>query len=122
LRAADLAGTARVFEGTMNRDHIRRVIEEGVKSGAIPSDAVPDVTEDSTFGRPEAVITTTVDVRDHLASKRASMAAHASQISESSFFLSMPDQAFESSFGWEWFIRHGVPDGYRDDDLFAGLD
>lgn len=121
VRAAELAGTPRVFEGTMNRDHIRRVIEEGVRSGAIPPDEVPDVTEDSTFGRPEALITTTVDVRDHLATKRASMAAHASQISETSFFLAMPDEAFAAAFGSEWFIRHGVPDGHRDDDLFDGL-
>ncbi|MGQ0432737.1 MAG: PIG-L family deacetylase [Microthrixaceae bacterium] len=122
LRAAQLAGTPRVFEGTMNRDHIRRVIEEGVRNGAIPPDAVPDVTEDSTFGRPESVITTVVDVRDHLATKRASMAAHASQISETSFFLSLPEQAFSASFGWEWFIRHGVPEEHRDSDLFDGLD
>lgn len=122
LRAAELAGTPRVFEGTMNRDHIRRVIEEGVRAGAIPADEVPDVTEDSTFGRPEALITTTVDVREHLTTKRASMAAHASQISETSFFLAMPADAFAASFGWEWFIRHGVPEGHRDDDLFAGLD
>jgi LmbE family N-acetylglucosaminyl deacetylase len=122
LRAAELAGTPRVFEGTMNRDHIRRVIEQGVASGQIPADQVPDVAEDSTFGRPESAITTTVDVRDHLEAKRASMAAHASQIGEQSFFLSMPLEAFAASFGWEWFIRHGVPDGHRDDDLFAGLE
>ncbi len=121
LRAAELAGTPRVFEGTMNRDHLRRVIEEAVKMGLIPEDQVPTVTEDSTFGRPEHAITTAVDVRDVLALKRASMAAHASQISETSFFLSMPDEAFAASFGWEWFIRHGVPEGHRDDDLFAGL-
>lgn len=121
VRAAELAGTPRVFEGTMNRDHIRRVIEAGVTSGAIPADEVPDVTEESTFGRPESAITTAVDVREHLATKRASMAAHASQISETSFFLAMPGEAFEAAFGWEWFIRHGVPDGHRDDDLFDGL-
>jgi LmbE family N-acetylglucosaminyl deacetylase len=122
LRAAELAGTPRVFEGTMNRDHIRKVIDEGVREGRIPADQVPDVSQDSTFGRPDHLITTAVDVRDHLATKRASMAAHASQISETSFFLSMPEDAFEASFGWEWFIRHGVPEGHRDDDLFADLD
>jgi LmbE family N-acetylglucosaminyl deacetylase len=67
------------------------------------------------------MITTAVDVRDFLALKRASMAAHASQIDEQSFFLSMPDEAFAASFGTEWFIRHGVPDGHRSDDLFEGL-
>jgi hypothetical protein len=50
------------------------------------------------------------------------MAAHASQISETSFFLAMPDEQFEQAFGHEWFIRRGAPEGHRDDDLFAGLD
>ena len=81
----------------------------------------PTSAETSTFGRPEAVITTTVDVRDFIAAKRASMAVHASQIPEDSFFLQMPDEAFAATFGWEWFIRHGVPEDHRDDDLFAGL-
>jgi LmbE family N-acetylglucosaminyl deacetylase len=122
LRAAELAGTPRFFEATMNRDHLRRVIEAAAATGAIPADEVPDVSEASTFGRPESVITTTVDVGDHLAAKRASMAVHASQIPEDSFFLKMPDEAFAAAFGLEWFIRHGVPEGHRDDDLFAGLD
>ena len=50
------------------------------------------------------------------------MAAHASQIGEASFFLAMSDEAFAASFGLEWFIRHGVPDGYRERSLFDGLD
>jgi LmbE family N-acetylglucosaminyl deacetylase len=121
LRAAELAGTPRFFEATMNRDHLRRVIEAAKAAGAIPADEVPDVSEDSTFGRPESAITTTVDIRDFVAAKRASMAVHASQIPEDSFFINMPDEAFAATFGWEFFIRHGVPEGHRDDDLFAGL-
>lgn len=121
LRAAELAGAVRVFEATMNRDHIRQLVEEGRASGAIPADEVPDVSEASTFGRPAAVITTIVDVHDHIGAKRASMAAHASQISDTSFFLAMPEDGFAQAFGWEWFIRHGVPDTHRDDDLFDGL-
>jgi LmbE family N-acetylglucosaminyl deacetylase len=68
------------------------------------------------------VITTTIDVRAHLDAKRASMRAHASQISDDSFFLAMPPEAFEQGFGYEWFIRHGVPHDHQDDDLFVGLD
>ncbi|MEQ1788416.1 MAG: PIG-L family deacetylase [Acidimicrobiales bacterium] len=121
LRAAELAGTPRFFEATMNRDHLRRVIEAAAASGAIPREEVPDVTQESSFGRPESAITTTVDVRDHVGAKRASMAVHASQISDNHFFLTMPEEAFAQSFGQEWFIRHGVPDGHRDDDLLADL-
>ena len=121
LKATELAGTPRFYEATMNRDHLRRVMQAAAASGAIPADEVPDLTETSTFGRPESVITTAVDVRDHLDAKRASMAAHASQIPEDSFFLKLPDEAFASTFGWEWFIRHGVNADHRDDDLLDGL-
>ena len=121
LKSTELAGTPRFYEATMNRDHLRRVMEAAVAAGVLPPEEVPDVTEASTFGRPESVITTAVDVRDHLDAKRASMAAHASQIPEDSFFLTLPDEAFASTFGWEWFIRHGVPADHRDDDLFDGL-
>jgi len=122
LRAAELADTPRVFEGTMNRDHIKRSMLAAVEAGTMPGDDAPSPEDFDSFGRPESMITTTVDVRPFLDQKRASMRAHASQIGESSFFLMMPPDAFERGFGWEWFIRHGVPDDHRDDDLFAGLD
>jgi LmbE family N-acetylglucosaminyl deacetylase len=122
VRAAEIAGTPRVAEATMNRDHLRRVIAAGVEAGAVSEEEVPDVGEDSSFGKPEAVITTCVDVTDLLDVKRASMRAHASQIDEQSFFLQMPDEAFAGSFGYEWFIRHDrAPGGEMDTDLLAGL-
>jgi LmbE family N-acetylglucosaminyl deacetylase len=122
LRAAELAGIATVFEGTINRDHIKRAIEAASEAGGAPGDDLPNPDDLETFGRPEELITTTVDVRDYLAQKRASMAAHASQISETSFFLAMPPEQFAMAFGSEWFIRRGVPSHHRDHDLFAGLD
>jgi LmbE family N-acetylglucosaminyl deacetylase len=123
VRAAELAGTRRVAEATINRDYLRRVIEMGRESGAVSADEdVPDVSEGSTFGEPETAITTRIDVLDLLDVKRASMAAHASQIDEQSFFLQMPDEAFAASFGYEWFIRHDrEPGGEMDTDLLAGL-
>jgi LmbE family N-acetylglucosaminyl deacetylase len=121
LRAAQLAGTTRFFEATMNRDHLRSLIEAAAASGEVPAEDAPDPTAMDTFGRPASAITTTVDVRDFIPAKKASMAAHASQIADSHFLLSMADELFAASFGQEWFIRHGVPEGHRDDDLFAGL-
>jgi LmbE family N-acetylglucosaminyl deacetylase len=122
LRAGELAGTQKVFEGTINRDHIKRAMLAAAEAGELPGEDAPNPEQFETFGRPESLITTTVDVRDFLAQKRASMAAHASQISDTSFFLAMPPEQFESGFGHEWFIRRGVPDTHRDDDLFAGLE
>jgi hypothetical protein len=49
------------------------------------------------------------------------MRAHASQISEQSFFLALPDDAFEVAFGTEWFIRDGQGPGFTEKDLMAGL-
>ena len=46
-----------------------------------------------------------------VARKRAATRAHASQIGEEHFMLSMPDEAFEAVFGTEWFIRDGQGPG-----------
>jgi LmbE family N-acetylglucosaminyl deacetylase len=122
VRAGELAGTPIVLEATMNRDHLRAVIQTAVDAGVIPAEEVPDVSEDSSFGRPASVITTRIDVRDLVDVKRASMAAHASQIPDDSFFLQMPIEAFAGSFGFEWFIRRGdEPTGEMDDDILLGL-
>jgi LmbE family N-acetylglucosaminyl deacetylase len=116
-RATELAGTPRVLESTMNRDYLRSLMAEAREAdaelGAVDS---PDVDE-MQLGVPGDRITTRVDVTAHVGRKRASMRAHASQISEQSFFLAMPDEAFTRSFGYEWYIRHGVPvpvEGYED--------
>ena len=125
-RAAELAGTPVVYESTINRDHIRRLLEEAVASGnselpgGLDPDDLPD-PDDTTFGSPESIITTVVDVRDFVDRKRAAMVAHASQIAESHFFLKMPPDMFREGFGYESFIRRGAPDGVHETDLFAPL-
>jgi LmbE family N-acetylglucosaminyl deacetylase len=120
VRAAELVGTPIVLEATMNRDHLRRLFDAAAAAGELSEEDLPDVSEESTFGKPEALITHRIDVRSHLAQKRASMAAHESQIPPDSFFLQMPDEAFDGSFGDEWFIRHGAaPTGEMSDDIFA---
>ena len=126
VRAAELAGTPLVYESTINRDHIRRLMEQQIADGNsdLPGDIDPDDLpdpDDQTFGSPESVITTTVDVRDFVDRKREAMVAHASQIAESHFFLKMPPDAFREGFGYEFFIRRGAPPGARDTDLFAPL-
>ena len=68
---------------------------------------VPELSD--VFGKPEDEITHGVDVTDHLAAKRAAMAAHSSQISSDSWFLSMEDEMFAAAFGTEWYIETGVP-------------
>jgi LmbE family N-acetylglucosaminyl deacetylase len=120
LRAADLAGTRRVFQATINRDHILRSRERFADQAADADMETPGIDED-TFGMPESIITAAVDVTPYLEHKRRAMQAHASQISEQSFFLAMPDDAFAYGFGTEWFIREGQGPGITETDLMAGL-
>jgi len=117
VRAAELAGTPRVYQSTMNQDHLRR----GWAAAAAAGGEVPDFAENVDFGKPEAIITASVDVTKYLEPKRAAMRAHASQISEQSFFLSMPEEAFAYGFGTEWFIREGQGPGITETDLLEGL-
>jgi LmbE family N-acetylglucosaminyl deacetylase len=120
VRAAELAGTPRVYESTVDRDAIRDLMKRAAEFD-IPD--LPDIegAEEFNLGMPAEVITTRVDVRDFLAQKRSSMAAHASQIAETSFFLNMPPDAFAAVWGTEWYIRRGAPAGTSEDDLFTGL-
>ena len=108
-RAAELAGVSKVFEATINRDHIRRAIA-ATREFLTPEQQadLPDLDADSVdFGVPEHRITHAVDVAAYCELKRSSMRCHASQIAEDDFFLAMPDEAFALSFGTEWFIAHG---------------
>ena len=101
VRAADLVPGVALYEATINRDHLQRGRQQLADRG-VPVD-VPDFGPD--FGEPESAITHTIDVRAYAAVKRRAMAAHASQISETSFFLALPEQAFTAGFGFEWYVR-----------------
>jgi LmbE family N-acetylglucosaminyl deacetylase len=116
MRAAELAGTPRVYQNTLNRDHMIR----GMAAFATAGVEAPDFSAES-VGKPESEITAAVDVSPYLDHKRRAMRAHASQISEQSFFLAMPDNAFRYAFGTEWFIRSGHGPGITETDLLAGL-
>ncbi len=117
LRAAELAGTRRVYQSTINRDHILRG-----RAMIAGQDGVETPDFDESFGMPESVITAAVDVTPYVEYKRRAMRAHASQISEQSFFLALPDEAFAYGFGTEWFIREGQGPGITETDLLADLD
>lgn len=120
MRAAELAGTGRVYMNTINRDHLQRSFAHAMSEGAdLPGDIDAEVF--ANLGVPEDRITTTVDVRPWLATKRAAMAAHASQIGAESYFLAMDAEMFEGGFGQEWFIRCDAEPGLEETDLFDGL-
>jgi LmbE family N-acetylglucosaminyl deacetylase len=105
-RAAQVAKTPAVFMATQNRDRVIELFEHASDLGVEPPDQRGFAVEE--FGEPAERITTAVDVSAFLNAKRQAMQAHASQISESSFFLSMPEEAFALIWGSEWYIRLGA--------------
>jgi LmbE family N-acetylglucosaminyl deacetylase len=123
-RAAELAGTAGVFEATMNRDAMVRLFKEAAARGEGPQgpddewDPEGPADDGNPFGTPEAEITHAVDVSSFVSNKRAAIRCHASQITDAGFFSNMPDEAFASAFGTEWFIRAGASHALRSGWLF----
>jgi LmbE family N-acetylglucosaminyl deacetylase len=119
VRAGELAGTPKVYESTINKNQIQRIMRMAQEMG----EEVPGDLDEAEFdmGVTEDLITTTVDITPWVDLKRAAMAAHASQITDTSFFLTMPPEHFQLAFGVEWFILRGAPPGTQEDDLFAGL-
>jgi LmbE family N-acetylglucosaminyl deacetylase len=117
-RAAELAGTKRVYEATVNRDHLLSLMAQ--MSGDPDAPEVP--TDVDNLGVTADKITTTVDVRDFVDAKRAAMVAHASQIPADSFFVQLTPDAFREAFGHEWFIRRDGPRTQYETSLFDGLD
>jgi LmbE family N-acetylglucosaminyl deacetylase len=121
MRAAELAGTPRVYQNSINRDAFKRGIEAAVEQGYAENLSLPNLSEMPAFGKPEATMTAVVDVTQYLEYKRKAMRAHASQISPESLFLALSDEAFAFAFGTEWFIRDGQGPGITETDLMAGL-
>lgn len=116
MRAAELASTPRVYQSTINRDHLLRGL--ALRREMLPEGTdMPDFENAPEFGMPESIITAAVDVTAFLEHKRKAMQAHASQIDEQSFFLQMPPDAFAHAFGTEWYIRDGQGPGITETEL-----
>lgn len=120
VRAAELAGTRKLYLNTVNKDRIQSFFASMAEIDLpMPGDLDPSELE---LGVSEDLITTAVDVNEFVDVKRRAMAAHGSQISETSFFLAMDAAMFSAAFGTEWFILQGAPPGIAEHDLFEGLD
>ena len=144
-RAAELAGTPVVYEATMNRDAVKRMVDMAAELAPDMDFDPPEMPEDMEFGMPEADLTTAVDVSPYVAQKRESITMHASQVTDSTFFLRMPPAMFAQRVldrvvhpqgraerhprrqarrlvSRLILVRHGRAAGGWDDDLDPGLD
>lgn len=106
--AAELAGVGRVFWSTMNRTRITEMMANTEMAAAMDEERAERVDSES-FGMPEDDLTHAIDVTAVVGDKRRAMAAHASQISEEDFFLTLPDDHFAAAFGTEWYVAPDWP-------------
>lgn len=106
--AAERGRHIRLLESTMNRTHLSELMRAAGVSDFDPEGPADD---GNPFGSTRDEITMAVDVTPYLEAKRASIACHASQVSDSSMFLQMPAEMFAAAFGTEWFIEAGRPGG-----------
>ncbi len=120
LAAAKLIGDdLKVYESTVNRDVALASFERMSEAG----EEGPSLEDMQEFGVAQKDLAYSMDITDYIDVKRKSMRAHASQISEEDFFLTIPNEAFGHMFGTEWFALPGRTDtgGPVPVDLLPGL-
>ncbi|WP_377644324.1 PIG-L deacetylase family protein [Oryzobacter terrae] len=126
-RAAEIAATPRVLEATIPRDAIVRAVRLAARVYRFPAEFDPTSLERAFSAR--ADVTHRISVRRHVAAKRASMRAHASQATGGgaaavgaggqtgdrtlAAFLRIPRPLYDLVFGREWFRDPSLPPGGR---------
>jgi len=116
--AAAEAGVATVYESTVDREYLHFVETHLVVEATIA--AQPERAglglglAAAPLGLSTVEVDCIVDVRPVLPVKRRAMAAHASQIPETSSAMRLPDADFAAVYGYEWYARRG-PLGPIDD-------
>ena len=104
--AAAQANTQTVYQATVDREYLHFVETHLVEQAILAGDLG---MVRSHIGVPSVMITTAVDVTFELDRKRAAMAAHASQIPETTSAFQLGLEQFAAVYGWEWFVRTGPP-------------
>lgn len=106
--AAAAAGVTTVYECTVDREYLHFVATHLV-GHAVQSLLGMEIaaTNAAPLGVSTVEVTTTIDVRAQAATKRAAMAAHASQIAADSETLTMDHETFDGVYGFEWYVRKG---------------
>jgi LmbE family N-acetylglucosaminyl deacetylase len=115
MAAAALADVPTVYECSVDREYLH-FVETHLVGHAVQSLLGMEIAATNTapLGVPTVLVSTTIDVRDVCATKRAAMAAHASQIPPGSESLTMDAATFEGVYGYEWYTRTSGPRGPLD--------
>jgi LmbE family N-acetylglucosaminyl deacetylase len=119
LAAAAEAGVPTVYESTVDREYLHFVETHLVVEATLAAQPERSAGNRSQVEPPRLGLAAaplglstievdcTVDVRPVLNTKRRAMAAHASQIPETSSAMRLPDADFAAVYGYEWYGRRG---------------
>ena len=118
LRASDTWSPAKLYYTAIPRSLMQAFIEQ------MPEEARAEQNTDMRIeGTPDELITTQVDVSAFVERKRKAFEAHTSQNDPNSWFTKIPDDAYRTAFGTEWYqLARGKPgSALPEADLFAGI-
>jgi len=127
VEAGRLVPSVRVLEATMNRDAFVAVIAAAKEAGVTmetPGDGEDEfdphgpADDGNPMGTPQDELTLAIDVNAYSAKKREALRCHRSQVSDTSLFMEMPDDAFAALFGTEWYIEHDASPPMRSGWIF----
>ena len=107
-RAAEIAGVPTRYEVTVDREHLH-FVETHVVHHATEAVMAMWKGHPRRYGHTTVEIDVVLDVRRHIAAKRAAFAAHTSQLPDHSSPMQLDDAAFAAVYGLEWFLRVGPP-------------
>jgi LmbE family N-acetylglucosaminyl deacetylase len=104
----------RLLEATMNRDRVRAAAAEYRKQEPdVEWDVDAPMDDGNPLGTPEVEISWEVDVTAYLRQRRASLSAHASQVTDTARWIGLDDDAFALAFSTEFYIEPGRDPGMR---------
>ncbi|HZO24424.1 MAG TPA: N-acetyl-1-D-myo-inositol-2-amino-2-deoxy-alpha-D-glucopyranoside deacetylase [Chloroflexota bacterium] len=80
-------------------------------------------SDEPSWGTPDELVTTVVDVSAHVGQKRRALFAHATQMGPEVFFAKLPEPLFDQLFSRESFqlVHARLPAAAPESDLFNGL-
>ncbi len=107
--AARFLSVETVYECTVDREYLHFVETHLVVEAALPHRPETLGLAATSLGSATVEIDVSIDVGSMLERKRSAMAAHGSQIPETSRTLQLPGASFSAVYGLEWYCRVGPP-------------
>jgi len=112
--AVQQAGIPTLYESTVDREYLHFVETHVVVEAGLGERPMGRGLAASALGLATVEIDCTVDVHSVLETKRAAMAAHATQLPADAPAFALGEQNFAAVYGFEWYVRRG-PSGAIDE-------